>query len=74
MTCLCPKQEERSREKRGKNRNTQNNHADMLPCQGLEVVKRNFLSSQIKDTAEVMSGCDRFMKDASLNLVVGQTV
>jgi len=46
----------------------------MLPCQGLEVVKRNFLSSQIKDTAEVMSGCDRFMKDASLNLVVGQTV
>lgn len=49
------------------------NRADMLPCRGLET-KRNFLSSQIKDTAAVMSGSDSFMKDALLNMVLGQNV
>lgn len=51
---LCPRTGDRSWGKRGGNWNVQCSHADRhhcLPCPGLEAVKRNFLFSQIKDTA-----------------------
>lgn len=35
--------------------------------------RRNFILSQIKDTAAVIQGCNGSMKDALLNMVPGQT-